>query len=111
MTSEEVLSEKFKVLPPNLKRKAIEFVDSLQSEVVVKRNKKSLKGALAHLNIRVTEEVFGKRETRCGAVIRKIPKTKNSLWMILSLILILRVGILPTRRICRLLPKIPKFRN
>ena len=31
MTSEEALLEKIKVLPPDLKQKAIEFVDSLQS--------------------------------------------------------------------------------
>ena len=41
---------------PNLKQKAIDFVESLQSEVVPKQKKKSLKGALSHLNVRVTEE-------------------------------------------------------
>ncbi len=56
MTSEEVLLEKFKVLPPNLKQKAIDFVDSLQNEVVQKQKKKSLKGVLSHLNINVTGE-------------------------------------------------------
>ena len=56
MISEEVLLEKIKVLPPDLKRKAIEFVDSLQSEVRTRQMKKSLKGALAHLNIKITDE-------------------------------------------------------
>jgi hypothetical protein len=56
MTSEKVLLEKFKVLPPNLKQKAIDFVDSLQNKVVQKQKKKSLKGALPHLNINVTGE-------------------------------------------------------
>ncbi len=40
MTTEEVLLEKFKVLPPNLKQGAIDFVDSLQSEVIPKQRKR-----------------------------------------------------------------------
>jgi len=56
MTSEEVLLEKIKVLPPDLKQKAIEFVDSLQSEVSTNQKRKSLKGALAHLNIKISDE-------------------------------------------------------
>jgi hypothetical protein len=56
MTSEEVLLEKFKVLPPDLKQKAIEFVDSLQSKAKTNQKRKTLKGALAHLNIKITEE-------------------------------------------------------
>ncbi len=55
MTSEEVLLEKIKVLPPDLKQKAIDFVDSLQSEVSAKQKRKSLKGALAHLNIKISD--------------------------------------------------------
>lgn len=58
MTAEEVLFEKIKVLPPNLKQKAIEFVDSLQTEAAAKPKRKSLKGALAHLNIKISDEDF-----------------------------------------------------
>jgi PIN domain nuclease of toxin-antitoxin system len=50
------LLEKIKVLPPELKQKAIGFVDSLQSEVSANQKRKSLKGALAHLNIKITDE-------------------------------------------------------
>lgn len=56
MTSEEVLLQKIKVLPPNLKQKAIEFVDSLQNEAAAKPKRKSLKGALAHLNIQISDQ-------------------------------------------------------
>jgi hypothetical protein len=56
MTSEEVLLEKIKVLPPDLKQKAIEFVDSLQSEAQTKTPRVSLKGIWADMNVNVTEE-------------------------------------------------------
>ena len=56
MISEEVLLEKIKVLPPKLKQKAIEYVEFLQSEAVPKEKRRSLKGSLAHLNIKFTEE-------------------------------------------------------
>ena len=56
MTTEEVLLQKIKVLPPSLKQKAIEFVDSLQNETATKQKRKSLKGALAHLNIKISDE-------------------------------------------------------
>ena len=55
MISEEVLLEKIKVLPPKLKQKAIDFVESLQTEVVPAQKRKNLKGSLAHLNIKFTE--------------------------------------------------------
>lgn len=56
MTSEEVLLRKFKVLPPNLKQEAIHFVEFLESKMALPKKRKSLKGALSHLNIQVTEE-------------------------------------------------------
>ena len=56
MTSEEVLLEKIKVLPPDLKQKAIEFVNSLQSEAQKKNPPVSLKGIWADLNVNITEE-------------------------------------------------------
>ena len=56
MTSEKVLLEKFKVLPPDLQQKAIEFVDSLQSEAQKKNPSVSLKGIWADMNVNITEE-------------------------------------------------------
>ena len=56
MTSDEVLLGKIKNLPPDLQQKAIEYVDSLQSEERVKTPRRSLKGALADLNIKITDE-------------------------------------------------------
>lgn len=56
MISEDVLLEKIKVLPPNLKQKAIDYIESLQSNVVPTQKRKSLKGSLAHLNIKITDE-------------------------------------------------------
>lgn len=56
MTSEEVLLEQIKVLPPDLKREAIHFVEFLQTKVKMKAPRRSLKGALAGLDIKITEE-------------------------------------------------------
>jgi hypothetical protein len=56
MTSEEVLLEKIKVLPPDLRKKAIEFVDSLQDEARKKSPRVSLKGIWVGMNVNVTEE-------------------------------------------------------
>lgn len=56
MTSEEVLLEKIKVLPPDLKREAIHFVEFLETKISLPKQRKSLKGSLAHLNISVSED-------------------------------------------------------
>ena len=56
MTSEEALLEQIKVLPPDLKREAIHFVEFLQTKVKTKQPRRSLKGALAGLNIKITDE-------------------------------------------------------
>ena len=56
MTSEEVLLEKFKVLPANRRQELLDFAEFLESKETVKRPRRSLKGALAHLNIKITEE-------------------------------------------------------
>ena len=56
MTSEEVLLEQIKVLPPDLKREAIHFVEFLQTKVKTKAPRRSLYGALADLDIKITEE-------------------------------------------------------
>ena len=56
MTSEEALLEQIKVLPPDLKREAIHFVEFLQTKVKTQQPRRSLKGALADLNIKITDE-------------------------------------------------------
>ena len=56
MTSEEALLEKIKVLPPDLKQEAVHFVEFLQTKVKTKQPRRSLYGALADLNIKITEE-------------------------------------------------------
>ena len=56
MVSEEVLLQKIKVLPPDLKQKAIEFVESLQKEARKKNPRVSLKGIWADMNVNITEE-------------------------------------------------------
>ena len=56
MTSEEVLLEKFKVLPANRRQELLDFAEFLESKETVKRPRRSLKGALAHLNIKITDE-------------------------------------------------------
>lgn len=56
MTSEEVLLEKIKVLPPNLKEEAIHFVEFLGTKVKSPTKRKSLKGSLSHLNIKISDE-------------------------------------------------------
>lgn len=56
MTSEEVLLEKIKVLPPDLKRKAIEFVELLQKKAQKKTPRVSLEGIWADMDVNVTEE-------------------------------------------------------
>jgi hypothetical protein len=56
MTSEEVLLEQIKVLPPDLKLEAIHFVEFLQTKVKNKTPRRSLKGELADLNIKITDE-------------------------------------------------------
>ena len=64
MTSEEVLLEQIKVLPPDLKREAIHFVEFLQTKVKTKQPRRSLKGALADLDIKITDEDI--RQARNG---------------------------------------------
>lgn len=62
MTSEEVLLERIKVLPPNLKQEAIHFVEFLETKINLPKKKKSLKGSLSHLNIKISEDEI--REAR-----------------------------------------------
>ena len=62
MTSEEVLLQKIKTLPPDLQQKAIEFVDSLQIEAQKKTPRISLEGIWADMDVNITEEEI--REAR-----------------------------------------------
>ena len=63
MTSEEVLLEKFKVLSANSQQELIDFAEFLKQKEAVKQPRRSLYGALAHLNINITEEDIA--EARC----------------------------------------------
>ncbi len=56
MTSEEVLLEKFKVLPANRKQEVLDFVEFLEEKEAKPQPRRSLKGALADLNIIITDE-------------------------------------------------------
>jgi hypothetical protein len=56
MTSEEVLLEQIKVLPPDLKQEAIHFVEFLQTKIQKKTSRVSLEGIWADLNVNITEE-------------------------------------------------------
>ena len=56
MTLEETLLEQIKVLPPDLKREAIHFVEFLQTKIKIKQPRRSLKGALANLDIKISDE-------------------------------------------------------
>jgi hypothetical protein len=62
MTSEEVLLEKFKVLPVNRQQEILDFAEFLEAKEAVKKPRRNLYGALADLNINITEEDF--REVR-----------------------------------------------
>ena len=62
MTSEEVLLEKFKVLPMNRKQELLDFAEFLESKEAVKKPRRSLYGILADLNVNITEEEI--REVR-----------------------------------------------
>ena len=56
MTSEEVLFEKIKVLPPDLKQQVDEFVESLRKKAWEKTPRVSLEGIWADMDVNITEE-------------------------------------------------------
>lgn len=56
MTSEEVLLEKIKFLPPNLKQEAIHFVEFLQTKLVNKPKREISLGICEDLGIEITSE-------------------------------------------------------
>jgi hypothetical protein len=54
MTIEQNVLENLKVLPIEKKQEVLDFTEFLQFKYTNKINKKSLKGSLAHLKIKVT---------------------------------------------------------
>ncbi len=56
MTSEEVIFAKIKVLPPSLKEEALHFVEFLETKIKPPAERKSLKGSLSHLNIKISDD-------------------------------------------------------
>lgn len=56
MTVEETVLEKVKVLPPHRKREVLDFVEFLEVKEMKSKPRRSMKGALADLNISVTGE-------------------------------------------------------
>ncbi len=62
MTSEEVLLEKFKILPANRQQEILDFAEFLEAKEAVKKPRRNLYGVLADLNVNITEEDF--REVR-----------------------------------------------
>ena len=58
MVSEEVLLERIKVLPPDLKREVEHFVEFLQTKVQAKSPRVSLEGIWADMDVNLTEEDF-----------------------------------------------------
>ncbi len=56
ITTETLLVEKIKTLSEAQQQEVIEFVEKLQKNPCEKPSKKSLLGALAHLNIDISKE-------------------------------------------------------
>ena len=56
MTSEEVLLEKFKVLPNNRKQEVLDFVEFLEEKEAKPQPRRSLYGILSDLEVNITEE-------------------------------------------------------
>lgn len=66
MTVEDAVLEKLKILPTNRKHELLDFAEFLETKEAVKQPRRSLKGALADLNIKITEE--------------DIRKARNQMW-------------------------------
>ncbi len=56
MTIEQAVLENLKVLPPEKRQEVLDFAEFLQSKLRPKTPRRSLKGALSHLQIRFGEE-------------------------------------------------------
>ncbi|HKP85262.1 MAG TPA: DUF2281 domain-containing protein [Blastocatellia bacterium] len=55
-TIEQSVLEKLRALPPEKQQEVLDFVEFLERKAAVKQPRRSLMGALAHLNIHITEE-------------------------------------------------------
>lgn len=62
MTSEEVLLKTFKGLSGTERKELLDFAAFLESRKTAQRPRRSLKGSLAHLNIKITDDEI--REAR-----------------------------------------------
>lgn len=56
LTSEEILFAKIKILPANPKEEVSHFVEFLETKIKPSAKRRSLKSALAHLNIEISDE-------------------------------------------------------
>lgn len=56
MTSEEVLLEKFKMLPVNYKQELLDFAEFLSLKKKANQQRVSLKGIWTDLNVNITDE-------------------------------------------------------
>lgn len=56
MTTEEVLLEKIKVLPPNRKQEVLDFVEFLEEKEAKPQPRRSLYGILSDSGLKITEE-------------------------------------------------------
>ena len=58
MTIEQAVLERLKQLPPDKQQEVLNFAESLRQKTgaTPAKPRRSLKGALAHLNVKITEE-------------------------------------------------------
>lgn len=56
MTIEETVLEKVKVLPPDRKQEVLDFIESLEQKEMKPQSRRSLKGTLADLNVKISDE-------------------------------------------------------
>ena len=56
MSVEEAVVQKLRALPPDKQQRVLEFAESLGKENGDRPLRRSLKGALSHLDIRLTED-------------------------------------------------------
>ena len=56
MSVEDALIEKLRALPPDKQQEVLDFAEFIGKKAQALQPRRSLKGALAHLNLHVTEE-------------------------------------------------------
>jgi len=73
MNTEQVLLDKWRLLPPEKQQKVIDFVESLDYKSISKRPHRSIKGLCADLNIHITEaDIAEARQEMWGNFPREI---------------------------------------